>query len=1360
MDGDDFTQPVSLRKQLVLEANQQSGVSNQVYDWSNDFGEIEIREGDEITVYQSFINVRGASSETIAILDNTINGENPTKTPIEIQFYKTNDGLNSLPMPFSFQLLSQGKEEMGLTEIDKCYRGEVGQGTLSLLGSGVYIQETCPRNLDIVDGNPKETHLSNYLEPIDCSRYTLMETYLGEEGVWPYVRHNIKTATHTFDLEDNYYTPQNLCDNLTKSLNNPEYSRIKDEFGSYSGINISSPALIRNKGLYRTRKYWGGNTINSWDEYKTGGYISKSVFGWDLTKSPINSLVGWYWNDGTTSAKINYAYPEASETWFSPSPSWDFYGKIGTGFYTEGEKYAVNSGSIEEHIDYYFKYPQSLIKGESLWSEIIRGVVGSDATLRGSTGTLITGWLWNENNINKIDDWVSQCLEEGCYDNLKIRNWNDAGTSTLDMNTNIHRAFSIGERQPDDVNFGTGFENTYLGFTTNRFGYPYGCDLGGYGSKSVVLTGTNADGKDLVGWNRLDEEDPVGSYSHSLNYSFGTYCPLIQLVHYDKTNTEGKGICYKVIHGGADHIAFKVGTSEGGFAYDTTAADNRIGWLPKFSDGICNAAICHINPNGLGSEDDRLIVGTDTGTNSMTTRLYPRDIAAGVNPTWLGTVVTKNDNLTKEPKGYSSANPEINVGAIYPQFNFDTGLSRFKISDLHTPQYIRNSVFATNTNEPVSQGGTAIAIFNPIFQQSCNQRIGAYANLTLTQGKKDNRALQTYINNADKNRNTILDKITIMDASMGIYISKWSNNDTEETWSNTLWNKMGFSYKSLHSSNNRNFRNENYVLGSNPSISNPVTTNANLDTQLMNQFSRNLYDLPIYNVNACGDVLQREILATSTDIISDDLPIKNFTPYYLICSDILNYGGIDEYRQSRNIIPAIDICSLNYNSSDYYYAEPSQLVHTCSKTTRISSINTVIRRPDGKLAEELSGASSIVYKISRAITNQGIETGDINELLPPIQDKGTALKAIGPALMEDRLANYNSLLSRGIMSYSGPSTDELDTIMNTIGKQEKIDELKAVADTREKIHEQLLAEARLEIARLKQQEERPLSPSEYELPPQAEEETEEELRTMELEEEVADIFDEVINQIEQNENTNVDENNIQSISQETQTESDILNNYNNATIRSNLEQQPEYDFRERTPAPLSVTHLDNLRKQLDVVSSSRQSITRITEKEKRVAQLQETLNNLRQEQNNFNQVNSGNIETSRIATPQLESNISNQTNNQTTNTVVNPQNIIDFSTEMPSQTVNALLDPNNTLTPPRPNQPTTPDQQRHRIYEHRQMDSDLDAYMGRTEQPVRRPQLRREGTKETQESMPVSHLSGPSATHQEHTTEEEGNIGE
>ena len=40
MDGDDFTQPVSLRKQLVLEANQQSGVSNQVYDWTNDFGEI------------------------------------------------------------------------------------------------------------------------------------------------------------------------------------------------------------------------------------------------------------------------------------------------------------------------------------------------------------------------------------------------------------------------------------------------------------------------------------------------------------------------------------------------------------------------------------------------------------------------------------------------------------------------------------------------------------------------------------------------------------------------------------------------------------------------------------------------------------------------------------------------------------------------------------------------------------------------------------------------------------------------------------------------------------------------------------------------------------------------------------------------------------------------------------------------------------------------------------------------------------------------------------------------------------------------------------------------------------------------
>ena len=34
------------------------------------------------------------------------------------------------------------------------------------------------------------------------------------------VKHRIKTGTHTFNLDDNYYTPQNLADALTESLNN------------------------------------------------------------------------------------------------------------------------------------------------------------------------------------------------------------------------------------------------------------------------------------------------------------------------------------------------------------------------------------------------------------------------------------------------------------------------------------------------------------------------------------------------------------------------------------------------------------------------------------------------------------------------------------------------------------------------------------------------------------------------------------------------------------------------------------------------------------------------------------------------------------------------------------------------------------------------------------------------------------------------------------------------------------------------------------------------------------------------------------------------------------------------------------
>ena len=81
-------QPINITSNIILECSQtRATTSNQNYSWTNDIGGLDINKGDEISVYQSFINVRGAGGETISIVDEEVEGENPSKTPIEIQYY-------------------------------------------------------------------------------------------------------------------------------------------------------------------------------------------------------------------------------------------------------------------------------------------------------------------------------------------------------------------------------------------------------------------------------------------------------------------------------------------------------------------------------------------------------------------------------------------------------------------------------------------------------------------------------------------------------------------------------------------------------------------------------------------------------------------------------------------------------------------------------------------------------------------------------------------------------------------------------------------------------------------------------------------------------------------------------------------------------------------------------------------------------------------------------------------------------------------------------------------------------------------------------------------------------------------------
>lgn len=1089
-------QAIEINSNIIVECSQsRSKINKNNYSWENEIGELNINVGDSVSVFQSFVNVRGASNETISIIDDTIDGENPTKTPIEIQYYKNSDGLNSLPNPYSYQLLSLGQDEANKDNVNEVFKTNAdsdGKSYALNKMTGMFVEAQCPINNDfsyigsyvsradvvrdslgsiigtITEGALgtfsnvalyNKTLLSNLLNPIDCSRYTLMETY--RSGTYnidnaPLIRHKIKTGTHTFNLDDNYYTPQNLADALTMSINNSKIENVIDEFGGTTGLGITSPVFINEKGLYINRKSHGGTLPHAGTDYKNGygeiNYQPRSVYGFDLcygTRSGGDPEYG----SAAHGTYLNFnagtgISAGASEYFYKPSPSWDFYGGSGTITYGYGEGTTAIT-DLRNHINYYFFSPKSLIAGEELFNKELEP--NPDGSV-GNVGTIITNFLWSDRNLNLFKNLFDNAYDEGVYDNLKQRDTtkmvnygnlggtdyllnNPFGTMTgtnlykdIQYNHNIHRVVSVAQQNPsgtdlDDKSFfgtdnGSVSVNAYYGYNTNQYGYNFKCDNAG-------LTRYNM--------NYLPESGTVKRVDNFLNRSIGTYGIQYQFIDYDSSATDisnGYGFAYKVMSESEERIAFKISSNSGGFITQYNLGDDdrfkfKVGWFPSFLD-INNRSINYISVDGLGSEDDTQIF-TGSASEQIDTQCFSRDLTNGT--------ITSGTSLLL-PRGWSSSNPNVKLGCI-PQFDFDNSISRFTISNMYQPQFQANSQTASRDNELISNGGQPIIIINPIFQQSRNFRIERYENLTPSHNSNAN-SVPIFFNNSDRNRNKLIQKPIILDSSMGIFISKWSVNNNSETFSNSLWGKMGFLYDDLISNNNRQYRNENYLLGLSPSISNPPTNNVQIDTTFISQFSRNAFNFPTYNNTDCGDVLQREITGSSTQIISSDLPIKNFTPYYIIETDLLNHSGFSEYRQSSNLLPAIDVCALNYNSSDYYYAEPSGLNHQFTKNTRISSIKTNIRRPDGKLATELSGNSSIIYKISKTNLQQPYQEEDYTDILNSYDKSTKQLKAIGSGVKQMNLKDIYPLYINGLLpnfDFEGAEDDAEEEIDELVEEQ-------------------------------------------------------------------------------------------------------------------------------------------------------------------------------------------------------------------------------------------------------------------------------------------------------------------------------------
>ena len=367
----------------------------------------------------------------------------------------------------------------------------------------------------------------------------------------------------------------------------------------------------------------------------------------------------------------------------------------------------------------------------------------------------------------------------------------------------------------------------------------------------------------------------------------------------------------------------------------------------------------------------------------------------------------------------SSQINHIYIGAENPTLNFDSESSRFFWSDLHTSRKLRNSVLAesdfinTSTtaatieapdaaNKIIPNAGSPVfttfprlnlIIYNPeyYFGAVVTGSVADYQKAFFT-AYKDNADSATPFDDFKlgvvnpnqlyaTNCINVFKPNRIYDAQSGVFLQL--NNITKNNFSNTLWDKLGFTYDGIGLNNNFD---RQVILSSSQLNSNPIMTNCEYDGSYIGDINSNTFGVKLnvpwcYNVNQTALKFYEEtgedsgifnahtpeinVAAKSFQLIASNKPVKQTFPYYTIRSNIIlnkHYIGGDGGVN----LPVVAVCNKAFVSDDYYFMLGSDLTFTVSAPYVLTNITTSIHNPLGEFAS-VDASSSVIYMIIKNI---------------------------------------------------------------------------------------------------------------------------------------------------------------------------------------------------------------------------------------------------------------------------------------------------------------------------------------------------------------------------------------------------------
>ena len=326
--------------------------------------------------------------------------------------------------------------------------------------------------------------------------------------------------------------------------------------------------------------------------------------------------------------------------------------------------------------------------------------------------------------------------------------------------------------------------------------------------------------------------------------------------------------------------------------------------------------------------------------------------------------------------------PFVYLGSPAPLINFDTAISRFTISGLHSPEYIGNQQgtggWWTTAPEKAVKPDQEVYYINKRLKHNtfCPEMIPYQWSR-----KYSDDTAKPY----SMPMNTNIIPHIEYDTNSGILWNTFGSD--RKNWNNnSLLGILGFDYNSLNPETFTNI-NTRYPETTNLPGTKGITTNARVIPIDILSRSQNAFGFPVYNntvpvamqpgyfidvnINRGRALNSLDYSYNHPTIVRDTvssiiratgLPKKTTRPYYLIRSNIITQNNFMDGTGA--ILPVIGLVDKKNGDADYYTTDGGGVEFTATHPFVITQITTSIHAPNGSLAT-VNENSAVIYKIQK-----------------------------------------------------------------------------------------------------------------------------------------------------------------------------------------------------------------------------------------------------------------------------------------------------------------------------------------------------------------------------------------------------------